>query len=212
MSAEDNEFDFHGLQIESLISAPLHSIASANADLSKKQVEYILDICFSKSQDGDIYTPVLIPLTLTRSAIVEDHHKDDNPDPVKHHSMQFFMPLITLIPINNLSITKVNLDFGFELTHSRVNDDQKQEGDQTSSSGSNASKDSTIALHGYYSSHSSPKGQVSEKADTKDTTSEKETISMKVEIDTIPLSNGLKSLINYYSKAIYPTNEDQSNQ
>ena len=203
MPSEDNEFDFHGLHIESLISAPLKAVASANSVLSKEQVSFILDFCFSKTQDKDIYDPVLIPLTITRSA----PNHDDAQGNTKQHTMQFYIPLITLIPINNLSITKVNLDFGLELTHSLIHEDQEQTQNQKSSQGS---KDSKVSLHGYFSSHSSPKG--SKKADTKENETDKETITMKVEVDSIPLSNGLKCLIDYYSKAIYPVDEDQSNK
>ena len=59
--------DFQGITIENMIGAPLVAAARANAMIAREQVNFILDHCFTKDEEG--YHPVIIRFSLTKNFV-----------------------------------------------------------------------------------------------------------------------------------------------
>jgi len=163
------------------------------------QTRALLENCFEKKQEKGhphpVYEPVMIQMTLTRSFIEKSEASPDDPksDPVervKVHKMTFAIPLLCLIPINNLVVDKVEVDFDLEITS--VTHKEKTsalaEGDPvidrkatlngkiTNKQGGSNSKDSNSASRLKVNIHAAP----------------------------LPLPLGLLSVLDIYSKSIQP--------
>ena len=87
-----------GHSIESLISAPLTAVSKANAMMLGGQVQFILDYCF-KEKNGS-HEPVMIKMNFS----------GNTPDGC------FYIPLITILPLNNLAVDEVSVKFNVEIT------------------------------------------------------------------------------------------------
>ena len=54
-------------RLTDLVSAPLIAAAEANAKISKTQVDFLLECCFTKN--GNSYAPKMIQMELTRAVV-----------------------------------------------------------------------------------------------------------------------------------------------
>ena len=87
-----------GQNLESLISAPLTAISKANASMLSGQTQFILDYCFHL--EGDAFAPVLIKLEFAADGGGKSY---------------FYVPLLTLLPLNNLAVDSVKVDFSVDI-------------------------------------------------------------------------------------------------
>lgn len=113
MAKEKNKYNFAGLHINDIMGQPLISVAKAQDRMAKEQIRSILDSCFHF--DGNVYTPVLLKMTVSRSVVVSDS-TDVAYGKLKHVSSVFNLPIITIFPINSLGIDNVNIAFNLEIT------------------------------------------------------------------------------------------------
>lgn len=162
-----------GQSIESLISAPLTAVSKANAMMLSGQAQFILDYCFRKN--GEVYSPVMIKMEYSQG----------------NDKCYFYLPLLTLIPLNNLAVDKVNVKFNIEVT-------------------------STVShVSNYDGSNGEVKSKVIQKkaklgAKIGASNADKESsggISVDIKAKQIPLTKGLTSIIDMYSKSMITSKE-----
>ena len=104
---------FSGLPIKHLIGAPLVAAAQANNMMAMTQTKFLLDTCFTSPENGDeIYKPIMIKMTLTRSVVNADGSAGE---PIES---DFSLPLLTIIPLNSLVVDDVNVAFEMEVKSS----------------------------------------------------------------------------------------------
>lgn len=166
-----------GSTLESLISAPLTAISKANAMMLSGQAQFILDYCFMN--EGDSYIPVTIKMEYSRGG----------------EKAYFHLPLLTILPLNNLAVEKVDVNFSMEVTSTTTHVSSEV-------SRSNPAKSKILKKKARIGAKIAP----SEKAKYTNNPS-KNGISVSIEAKQIPLARGITTLIDVYSKNIITTQE-----
>lgn len=168
-----------GHSIESLISAPLTAVSKANAMMLGGQAQFILDYCF-KEKDG-IHEPVMIKMNFS----------GNTPDGC------FYIPLITILPLNNLAVNEVSVKFNVEITSAKTH--------LSTSDATNEAKPEVIQK----------KSRISAKIGTEENGKRNRQrksggISVSLKAKQIPLTKGITAIIDLYSKNIITsTNTEQ---
>jgi len=201
-----DDFNLGGIPIGDFLGASLVSIAKAQSMMSKEQAKGLIETCFSKK--GNAYEPVMLKMVLSRSYLVPA----SGTEPAKLERLQtnFDLPIITLLPINVLGVDNVNLKFSIEITSQYTKNTQSQVSTETES-GRDATpsdkppkkKRSEVLLLGKISSSASSNEEEKTGLNRKNTTS----IQVNMEAKPLPLSKGLLTLIDFYTKAIQPTDD-----
>lgn len=160
-----------GHSIESLISAPLTAVSKANAMMLGGQVQFILDYCF-KEKNGS-HEPVMIKMNFS----------GNTPDGC------FYIPLITILPLNNLAVDEVSVKFNVEITSAKTH--------LSTSDGTNEAKPEVIQK----------KSRISAKIGTEENGKRNRQrksggISVSLKAKQIPLTKGITAIIDLYSKNI----------
>jgi hypothetical protein len=183
----DNQVD-----IEALISAPLVAASKANVIMLTGQTRFLLEYCFEKEEDKDIYKPIMINMTLSQGMltdVVDESDPTKTKKVIKEQKLTFAVPLLSLVPINSMGISNVKVDFEMEITSANVWDSVP------TNNSDNKITQKQVAL----------KGKI--KNDTR-SDSYKSTMSSKmtVNIDAgpLPLPLGVLSIMELYSKSIQP--------
>lgn len=177
-----------GLNIESLLSAPLVAAANANAMMQKEQLDFLMNYCFTKNEDS--YKPIVIEMELQSST------DDDNA------SLSFEIPLLTLLPINSLSVEEVNIQFEMEITSQTSSQNNSQ-------LGGNTKNNNTAKLHGKVSYDSkeqqanTSKRSYSKRNDAK--------LDVNIKAGNLPLPIGVTTILDTYIKAIKPKTKKTQN-
>ena len=184
-----------GLPIEGLLAAPFLAATHANAQMAKEQAQFLIDFCFSK--DGDVYHPVMVKLSLTKYVMEPSTQKDAEPT-FKKAFMHFEVPLLSIIPINSLSVQDVEVDFELEIT-SQISDEELHD-DKNETNSSTSNKGKLIKLKGNVS-HDSKESQ-SNSARTTYKKQNNAKISVNMKAGSLPLPVGVTTLINLYAKNI----------
>jgi hypothetical protein len=109
---------FSGLPMEALIGGPLHAAAEANQQMGLAQINFLMNTCFIKSADGKSYTPVMVTTSVTRN-VLDISQSPPVSDPI---TATINLPLFTLLPINTLGVTSVQVDFTMNVTSSYSNE------------------------------------------------------------------------------------------
>lgn len=168
-----------GHSIESLISAPLTAVSKANAMMLGGQAQFILDYCF-KEKDG-IHEPVMIKMNFSGNAA----------------DGSFYIPLITILPLNNLAVNEVSVKFNVEIISAKTH--------LSTSDGTNEAKPEVIQK----------KSRISAKIGTEENGKRNRQrksggISVSLKAKQIPLTKGITAIIDLYSKNIITsTNTEQ---
>lgn len=179
-----------GIPIKELLTGPLLAVSQANSAMTAEQVWFLLDYCFTKTEDA--YHPITIHMKLTRS-VIQPESKGDTPE-LKQVSLIFDLPLITLIPINSLSVEQASISFELEIT-SQYSSDKLQNKNLQSPGKSppvqlagNISYDSKETLAGKRKTHYAKKNNAK--------------ISLQAKVGTLPLPLGLTTVLEAYTKNI----------
>jgi len=201
---------FSGLPMESLIGGPLNAAASANASMAMNQLKFMLDTCFKKTpidpKDPDTkfnYEPIIIDMTLERQAITPPTPPETKPD-ISPVTTNFKLPILTIIPLNSLAVKTVDIGFEMEVKSSYGEDHSNE------SSNKLAAEASFEAKVGYGVFSASVKGSASYSSESKSSESshyEKSNsakYTVKVTAGQLPLSDGVKTIIEAYAGAINP--------
>lgn len=165
---------FTGLPLKFLIGAPLVAAADANALLSKTQTAFIIDNCFERNSDGKgSLRPITVGLTLQRQQIGQDGAMTGNP-----LNMNLEVPLLTLMPINQLAVHKLDIAFDMEVK-----------------SASDSGTDTGPEMHGQVASRDGA---------NKSGASSTAKYEVRLEAGNLPLPKGLVSIIESFSQCIAP--------
>lgn len=159
----------NGQSIESLVSAPLVAISNANAMMLSSQAQFVLDYGF-KNNNG-VYSPVMIKMEYTMG----------------EHKEYFMLPLLTLIPMNNLAVDEVDVKFNLEITSTVSHISSKDE------NAINADVIQKKAKIGAKIGSSSNKRDESKSAGG---------IEVAIKSKQIPLTKGFNTILDLYSKNI----------
>ena len=166
-----------GNSLEALISAPLTAISKANAMMLSGQAQFILDFCFKN--DGDSYSPVMIKMEYSKNGA----------------KSYFNLPLLTILPLNNLAVDKVDVNFSVEVTSTTTHIPSE-------SPQGNPAKSKILKKKARIGAKITP----TEKGKYKDDPT-KNGISVSIEAKQIPLTKGITTLIDVYSKNITTSEE-----
>lgn len=103
-------------RLTDLVSAPLIAAAEANAKISKTQVDFLLECCFTKN--GNSYAPKMIQMELTRAVVTPAAPGDeDQTAKMVDVTTSFNLPLLTIMPLNSLAVNNVDVNFEMDITH-----------------------------------------------------------------------------------------------
>ena len=104
---------FTGLPMGDLIGGPLMAVAEANGNMAKTQTKFILDTCFNPKDDkGDIIEPIMIKMEMRRGVL----SFDANGKPTTTYvDSQINLPLLTILPLNNLGVDSASVNFEMEV-------------------------------------------------------------------------------------------------
>jgi hypothetical protein len=175
------------LNIDSLMSAPLIAVSKANVTMLTGQARFLLDYCFAKNEQ-DVHKPVMITMTLSKG-IVDYSKQPSDADYIQVAEMTFQMPLLCLLPFNTLAIDNVKVDFDLEITSIG----------SYPSTENNGVMDRKAVLNGRVAPQpDTPKASASQKAHSQSH------LKVSVNAGTLPLSKGLLTVIDLYTKAIQP--------
>lgn len=189
---DTTSYEFTGLPFNDIIGKPLIAVARAQGMMAREQIRSLLDSCFHK-HDG-VYEPILLKMTVTRSAVEPGKNLGDAPT-LDNITTVFYLPLITIFPINSLAIEHVDLDFSVDIvaqysigTHEETAGDFLQQ------------RSSSIEWLGKINRRSAvPASQESEKHITLDGSA---SFNINVEAGPLPLPKGLTEIINLYTNSL----------
>lgn len=203
---------FSGLPMDSLIGGPLNAASTANGVMAVNQVKFMLDTCFTKVQVGTTtppvynYQPIMIDMTLTRQVItpVAPNSPAGTKTQIDPVITKFSLPLLTIIPLNSLAVTNVDINFEMEVKSSYGEDHSNESSKKMAGEASFEAKVDygifSATVKGSASYDSSESSQ--ESSHYKKENSAKYTV--KVSAAQLPLPKGVTTIIEAYSLAIQP--------
>ena len=188
--------------IESLIAAPLIAASKANVVMVRGQTRALLENCFDKEINQKTseatYRPLMVNMTLSRSFI--ERIKADPQDlnsteitKVNVVNLAFAVPLLCLVPINNLAVDTVDVDFDLEITSSTYRE----------------AKTGLADADPVIERKTTLNGKVTDRSGEKGSKEEDDAARLKVNIHAgpLPLPQGLLTVLDLYTKSIQPLNE-----
>jgi hypothetical protein len=188
-----SEFEFRGAAIADLIGRPVVAIVKANQMMAKEQVKLLMRICFSGT--GDVYEPVMITMSMRRGAI--EPGDDNDSVSIRQKTVNFQVPLITLLPINSLAIEDVDIGFDMDV-HSQY--EVIEEGDDRLFGDVSSSPTKSYELAGSIKYESRDKTEGAEVGGSRAAP-----VSISVSAGTLPLPLGVSTIVQAYSQAIHPS-------
>ena len=201
--------DSKGLDIESLISAPLVAASVANSMMAKEQARFIMDFCFTK--DGENYHPVMINMSITNT-VTEPAERENGrlvkPQSTSRVTTTFQLPLLTIIPINSLAVESVSVQFEMELM-SQQEDASGYPHRSELLGGSNAPPDKKAKLMGKVSYDSTERASTDGKQ--RNTSQNSSSLKVNVNAGQLPLPVGMSTILNLYTKTIHPVQTPEQN-
>lgn len=195
--AKNKKFEsaFDNLSMEQIIGAPLKATAHANAMMAREQVKFLMDFCFAK--EGDSYFPVMVEMTMSRTEMPSEKSETE----MRSYQMKFGLPLLTLLPLNSLSVEEFELDFDMEIT---------------SIAASSSNKSSTNDQNRQESQEMKFMGKISNKEQQSGTSRYQRKINSKLSINVkggqLPLPTGITSIIDLFSKNVNPMRIEQKDE
>lgn len=196
---------FTGLPMKDLIGGPLLAAANANGMMAVNQTRFLLDTCFAYDDATKTYTPVMIKMTLTRSALLPGDPTQTPSEPkIVPVTTTFDLPLLTIIPLNSLAVDNVDISFDMEVKSSF------SEATNESTEKKLAAESSFSAKIGYGIFSAEIKGSVRSDNTFKsshDAHYEKSNsahYNVKVHAGQLPLPQGVTTIIQAFSNAITP--------
>lgn len=194
---------FTGLPMADLIGGPLMAASDANGNMAKKQTQFLFDTCFKKGQgDADSYDPIMIKLNMTRAVLSFDA-TSKKPD-TSYFTTTLDLPLLTIIPLNNLGVDSVSVNFEMEVK-SASSEDIKEESSSTTEG--SASLSGSVGWGPFSVSISGSVSYSSEDSRTHDTHYENSNTAkytVSVHAGQLPMPKGVNTIIDAYSKSIQP--------
>lgn len=181
------------LNIDSIISAPLVAASKGNATMLKGQIKFLLDFCFNRIE-GDLYEPVMIKMNLKRMVPSEE-----DKTVFEEIWIVFEVPLLVLIPITTLAVTSLSVDFNIDI----INHSERMIEEEEEVVG--GPKRKTRLLGKVSQDHVSTSNLKIQESKEK-----KFGLNVSLEAESIDLPVGVTSLIELYSKSIFPISIDDN--
>lgn len=192
---KENRRTYMGEQgIDSLISAPLMAASKANAMMLIGQARFLLENCFTVGADGR-REPVMIEMVIQSGSLKTDGQNGSYF--IASSELTFQVPLISLLPFNNLGVEQIKMDFGLNITSMRRGHTREEHARHGKLSG--VLKSDTI-LNGRISSHDR-NGKGKRKRDY----DHEAHLRVSIEMKSFPLPKGTQTLLDLYDRAIAPT-------
>ena len=108
---------FKGLPIEDLIATPLIASARAQGKLAGVTTDFIQSV--GMEQDGDNMKARTVDFNFKRPV----NHSDGT---MSQEESALSVPMLSIVNVPNLSVTKVNVDFNMEVKSSKVETKEKE--------------------------------------------------------------------------------------
>ncbi|MDC8004704.1 DUF2589 domain-containing protein [Aureisphaera galaxeae] len=192
---------FTGLPMEDLIGAPLNAAAKANAAMALTQTKFMLDTCFSISEDGQ-YTPIMIEMNLTRGVIIPA--TDTDPATIDTITTKFELPILTIIPLNSLAVDNVDITFEMEVKSSYGEETSEQQEVAMAAAAEWEVKASYGPVSASITGSASYDSKESSSFDSHYEKSNSAKYTVNVHAGQLPLPKGVNTIIEAYTLAIEP--------
>ncbi len=201
---------FTGLPMKDLIGGPLQAAAQANAMMAVTQTRFLLDTCFTFKEGTDdepgTYEPIMIEMTLIRGLLVPVDPTASPPAEPKIEQVKttFYLPLLTILPLNSLAVDDVLVKFDMEVKSSF------SDATNNTTEKKMAAETSFEAKLGYglfsatITGNASYENNTMESRETHYEKSNSAQYSVSVHAGQLPLPDGVKVIIETFSKAIEP--------
>lgn len=193
---------FTGLPMADLIGGPLMAVTDANGNMAKKQTQFLFDTCFKYTEGSDNLEPIMIKLNLTRAVLSFDDTLT-TPD-TSYFTTTIDLPLLTIIPLNNLGVDSASVNFEMEVKSACSEDikeaSNRQEGGKGSITGKIGWGMFSVSITGSVSYSS----EDSRTHDTHYENSNTAKYSVSVHAGQLPMPKGVNTIIDAYAKSIQP--------
>jgi len=208
----ESGFKGKGIDIAGLIGSPLIAATEANAMMLSQQAEFILSTCFKEDPETGNHTPIIVPLTFKRSILITDKETEQPKMDTGEYTIE--IPLITLIPLNSLGVSSIDVDFEMEIVNQFGADRNSSSKYKTLIPGS--TPDTTVVKSKKTAPAPKLYGKIS--YDSQEAQSVKQTnrsinrqkLKVSVHAQEIPLPDGLKTLLQLYTNSINPQDKPDS--
>jgi hypothetical protein len=197
-----HKMETSGLPIDELIIKPLVAISKAQSKMAEEQIRTLLKSCFYF--DGNHYKPIMIKLSLTRSFLEASDSIEKAPH-LNQVVSYFNIPLLTLFPISSLGIESVSIAFEMEVISQYAYEDyESEEYESPVVDSKKGPKDriSKIEMLGRISSKKYTLDNYSKTTSESFSSTNESMYSIDLIAGNLPLSKGLKSIIDIYTKSI----------
>lgn len=183
--------------IGEILSAPLVAAASANSIMISEQTKFMMETCFV-SRGTDLFEPLMIEMTISKNTFKQT---DDNIPRTIVANSTFKIPLLTLVPLNSLVVSSVDVDFCLEVVSHTSKSSQENLKNSNSENKllNNESGKQNPVLTGKLSYDANDKASYRSHNASK--------LNVKIHADTIPLPLGVTTLIDIYVKSINATSK-----
>lgn len=192
MAKEKSKYEFTGLPIYDIIGKPLVAVARAQSMMAKEQLKSLMESCFH-FRNG-VYEPILLKMIVTRSAFEPAKGPDKTPA-LEQITTTFYLPMITIFPINALGIENAELDFSIDITSQYAVDNESE-------TPGNDFHSSNIELIGKISQREKNKRSSIDERNTFEQHERTSSFDIRVEAGTLPLTRGLLEIINIYTNSL----------
>jgi len=193
---------FTGLPMGDLIGGPLMAVAEANGNMAKTQTKFILDTCFNPKDDkGDIIEPIMIKMEMRRGVL----SFDANGKPTTTYvDSQINLPLLTILPLNNLGVDSASVNFEMEVKSSSSEDIKEQSHSKTEASATLTGKAGWGPFSVSISGTVSYASEDSRSHDTHYENSNTAKYTVNVHAGQLPMPKGVNVIIDAFAKSIQP--------
>ena len=199
---------FSGLPMRSLIGGPLTAAAQANSMMAVTQTNFMLDTCFNKVESGENTSlqPIMVTMQISRGVISQGEAAQGSAPPtnITNVTTSFDIPLLTLIPLNALGVTDVEVGFDMEVKSSYSDESTQESSSSSHAEGSFKTKLGagwwSVEVKGSVSHDSSQ--SASHTTSYQKSNSAKYTVSVKA--GQLPLPQGVTTIIQAYTNSISP--------
>ncbi|QFG21247.1 DUF2589 domain-containing protein [Actinomadura sp. WMMB 499] len=172
------------LPFEQIIGGPLQGVIKGSVMSSSATTEFIEKIGLTKTQDGKI-VPVMVNFTVDRWKQAAPGQK------ATAEKVEVQVPLLTLVPVPFLRLTKTTLDFEVKIQSTTVEKEDKQLAAEAAVSTS------------FWGISASFKGSYESKSAREDTTNRSATLGVHVEAVQDAMPKGMERMLSLLEHAIY---------
>lgn len=185
-----------------LIGGPLMAVAEANGNMAKSQTQFILDTCFNPSgSNAGVLEPIMITMELKRDVLSFDQSGKPTTTPV---NTKINLPLLTIIPLNNLGVDSASVNFEMEVKSSSSEDIKEASHSNTSASATLTGKAGWGPFSVSISGTVSYSSEDSRSHDTHYENSNSAKYTVNVHAGQLPMPKGVNVIIDAFAKSIQP--------